>query len=677
MFECRSCIFRGIEAIVGDRQLLNTLRQSPLILAPRLVPQSQRRGLATSTTSTRTLPSRRNRQTELQPKNDETADATAAAPSRDQKALRMELRYLTDPLKFAKHVHYTLQCEKPEKALDLCRLASRTMDCVVAWNHTVDWHMRRGKINEAIKIYNEMKKRAQFPDSYTYMLLFRGFPQYRSHHDMGVKKQMAQKAVAIYNSMFAPTSKVKPNVMHTNAVLRVCSLAQDMDALWTVAGKLPQSGASSPDHVTYTILLGAIRHNAFGEGDSVESTQMSSLRQQAVNEGRRIWLDIITRWRKGEIIIDESLVCEMANLLLVSRRMEDWDDVLNLIQQTTGIKRLLAPLGSPERKVDHVPKEEEQAEITAEDDSEGWVPTPSSDAFLEVNPLPAESSNSTTPNELVWVKPRNDILNAIITACNRMRASKTVYAYWDVFVKQFNIVPDLYNFHTLLGIMRLNRNSGKAAGLLQTLHAQHLELQNKTFRMAMAVCSRDVKNPNVVENATTMIDVMFKALPAPDYHTLVTYLSIAVTTRDGAKISSALEKLMPLAQSITDDDKGRRPEIKHEKNFDKENALELFRSMIGAIDTIVGRNLIPGPTHEQWKARQSELDSLVGRLSRSFRQDDNQRELRRNVVNQYSEARRSFRHREAEMVRMGLKKPRMAMSTSDWSARTQRYRRAK
>lgn len=100
-----------------------------------------------------------------------------------------------------------------------------------------------------------MKKRAQFPDSYTYTILLRGLSI--NAHFSGV----LQKALSIYHSLSAPNSRVEPSIIHTNAALRVCARALDMDALWGVAAKIPETGAGAANATTYNTIINAIRQN--------------------------------------------------------------------------------------------------------------------------------------------------------------------------------------------------------------------------------------------------------------------------------------------------------------------------------------------------------------------------------------------------------------------------------
>ena len=70
--------------------------------------------------------------------------------------IKRELKYLSDPLKLAGLALKILQQDNRAKALDMVRMASRDMACTVSWNHIIDYDMSKGRVNDAIKIYNEV-----------------------------------------------------------------------------------------------------------------------------------------------------------------------------------------------------------------------------------------------------------------------------------------------------------------------------------------------------------------------------------------------------------------------------------------------------------------------------------------------------------------------------------------
>lgn len=69
---------------------------------------------------------------------------------------KRELRYLQDPLELAVFVRQQLKKGKIVEMKQLVVMASQSMDCIVSWNHIVDYLLANGKINEALKVYNDV-----------------------------------------------------------------------------------------------------------------------------------------------------------------------------------------------------------------------------------------------------------------------------------------------------------------------------------------------------------------------------------------------------------------------------------------------------------------------------------------------------------------------------------------
>ncbi|KAI4121234.1 MAG: hypothetical protein LQ338_006474, partial [Usnochroma carphineum] len=124
-----------------------------------------------------------------------------------------------------------------------------------------------------------------------------------------------------------------------------------MDALWGVAAKLPTRGLGASNNLTFTIILNAIRTVTWQKDKDLpdEGWEEESLRRQrAVMQGRRMWEEIIPRWRAGDIWIDEELVCAMGRLLLLGSTQRDFDDVLSLAQQVMAIPRQRKQMPDPD-----------------------------------------------------------------------------------------------------------------------------------------------------------------------------------------------------------------------------------------------------------------------------------------------------------------------------------------
>ena len=82
--------------------------------------------------------------------------AIIASLAFDEKSLREELKYLGDPLKLAEYIDDLLRKNAFEKAAELVRMASKSIPCTVSWNHLINYEMSQGRINSAVKLYNEV-----------------------------------------------------------------------------------------------------------------------------------------------------------------------------------------------------------------------------------------------------------------------------------------------------------------------------------------------------------------------------------------------------------------------------------------------------------------------------------------------------------------------------------------
>ena len=81
-----------------------------------------------------------------------------AKAEREEKDLRIELKWLGDPLKLSDHVNKLLRQDNFDKALALVRLSDRGAAHTVSWNHLLNHQMRNGQAKSAIKLFNEACK---------------------------------------------------------------------------------------------------------------------------------------------------------------------------------------------------------------------------------------------------------------------------------------------------------------------------------------------------------------------------------------------------------------------------------------------------------------------------------------------------------------------------------------
>jgi len=416
-----------------------------------------------------------------------------------------------------------------------------------------------------------MKKRAQPPDAYSYTILLRGLAAHTNY------SQSLPRALTIYNSMYAENSPVRPSIIHTNAILNVCAQANDLDAIFDIAAKLPTKGKSAPNVWTFTIIINAIISAARRDSENLRHYNPNDPDKamkpvyRAIIQGRRMWVDIIGRWRSGELELDEMMVCAMGRLLLMGQTEQDFDDVLSLVEQTMGIQRKIPRLGDPTRKthftvpraVSHKseaftmdelsePEGVENPGSSVEDSSDRELEAEDSPTFTvnSLQPLssdssPESASSTQYPNEFdpIPLKPKdpprgfamptNPTLSLIVGACTFMHAPSSAQSYWGLLTsKPYNIIPDGENMHAYLRLLRLARASRLACTLVHEMAPSRdqgglgLPLSPKTFRITMSTCVRDGKNPHVILYAEKLLRLMTKRLEEPDLKTLLMFVAV-------------------------------------------------------------------------------------------------------------------------------------------------------
>lgn len=467
-----------------------------------------------------------------------------------------------------------------------------------------------------------MKKRAQFPDSYTYTILLRGLSI--NAHTSGV----LQKALSVYHSLSAPNSRVEPSIIHTNAALRVCARAMDMDALWGVAGKIPESGPQAANRVTYITIINAIRQQVLLDAPRGESEDEAAARKErGIMEGRRMWEGIIARWRTADLIIDEELVCAMGRLLLLGSRPRDWDDVLSLIEQTMDIPRLVPRLGTAARNASGNPRlraPNTPAQYRFDDDHLTPDKAPMrGDEFLALTP---QGVGSAVSNPLSYVQPGNNTLSLIQESCLKIVANKAAQEYWDLLTDPttYNIAPDNNNLHMRLRTLRINRASGAAVSLLQDdMLAKGITPKPGTFRIAMSTCVRDKNNHNSLHNAGEILQIMLKTLEDADAKAVGMYAELALSfpLAKGADLIDALTILNPIVKSLRlqlgvggEDrfDHGRG--ASYLRGEERQDAITAIRKVYAVYDKLLLSNMLPEEQKAPFKSERARLASFIQRI---------------------------------------------------------------
>ena len=395
----------------------------------------------------------------------------------------------------------------------------------------------------------QMKKRGHQPDAHTYTIMLRGFTM--NHQKPGA----VEEAMKVYDSMWRPESKVKPNIIHSNAVINCLGRALNMDALWSVAGRLPDRGPGAADKWTYTTILNTMQACAIRDAGQLAETDgnmeaAAKVIQTAISEGRRLWEDIVSRWRSGDVNIDQTLVCAMGRLLLLGQK-RDWDDVYSLVEQTMRLPRLKPPL--VDRGKDNDEKLEDEVDLPApkEDDGSTGLEQLQLDVADEAAPKARNEfavvdlsdrqmrGRDETYVSSPYASVGNNVLSMLIEAAIKLRDLAVGKMYWDKLTnpdREPFVMPDDNNLHTYLRLLRISRSSKMVCDLLRdpvNVAVEGIWYRRGTFMIAMSTCVRDFKNPNVFTYASKILDLMEVKLHHPDLKVMTMYLSLAVVTTPG------------------------------------------------------------------------------------------------------------------------------------------------
>jgi len=514
-----------------------------------------------------------------------------------------------DPLLAAQHVAILLSKDRVEDAQTFTRAASKHAQVIVSWNHLIGHALGNQKLREALKLFQEMKKRAQVPNAQTFTILFRGLAQ--SKHP----KTAVSEAVKLYQSMLT-RERVQPNVIHLNAVLKVCAAAGDLDSLFTIVESANDS-ARSPDGQTYTIILNGLRaplvdrQRQPSEDEQLRNAEEAATKE-AIQRAKTIWREVIERWRAGAIVIDEALVCAMGRILILGDQV-DQKSVVELIEQTMNI----------------AVKSQEQGQIAQPIDVSA-VQTSTTKSVM--SPARTSLRRSGPGSSTGFATPGNNSLSLVLEALAQSGQTSPALSYWDVFVNKYGVPPDTQNWTALLHAFSRGRNSNSAANALDKIPADIL--QTKHVRTAMKACLRDVLNKNAFDNATRILKSMTTKLVLPDIAAMQIYLRVADASKKpfeneegffdekakyahgrqlGAAVNNLQEPHTILRQHV---DSLKLDSITNSKEWLQKSALlqdlvAVSRTMYATYDRLIFDKLVPDKVAEAIKPLRNQLNRVI------------------------------------------------------------------
>jgi pentatricopeptide repeat protein len=377
-----------------------------------------------------------------------------------------------DPLRVLSEVNGFLERGNFDKAHALVEKLTGKIETTHSWNALIKYLLDRRKVVAALKMYNDMKKRQVKPDPYTYSHLFAGLAA-----QPVIIPSFLKAADKIYDHVKNNSPGREASPLHVNAYLTVCMRAGDIERAWKLLSELPQTGPNAPDAATFTIFLRALR----GRGE------------EALGDGKRVWSGILSRWRKGDLQLDEYLLNSYLELLLYGGTAKSWQEVFTVARQ--------------------------------------WIDFPYPDD------IPTPGPND--PNFLSAVRPDDFTLGIILKAAEKLKNFRLAEITWNTLTERYGHTPSAIAKHFYLRCASISHD-GKAAA--RVLSDPSMESTEWDFVRGLKAC---VTSGGKQESYNTAEKILQKAEEAEQAGVLVvrTFLLVALTTCDGGIIKRALRRI--------------------------------------------------------------------------------------------------------------------------------------
>ena len=428
--------------------------------------------------------------------------------------------------------------------------------------------------------------------------------------------------------------------------------------MFGIAAKLPTHGPGAANALTFTTILNAIRTTAWEGIRDDKPDGKAERRRRATMQGRRMWDEIIGRWRKGDIKMDEDLVCAMGRLLLLGESTNDYNDVFALVEQTMGIKYESPPMN---RRNSQAISNEPNTKAINNFAKKALAPADNlfpdaakcSDEFSQESggfsdvlcKEPSDESSYETPGgeftpftdpnlkKSPHTQPGRNTLSMVMDACLRLCATSLAQDYWGLLTDSrgpYNINPDAENYHAYMRLLRQQRASKLCVGIVTEMRnglgaiGSTLALAPKTFRIALSTCVRDCNNPNALENASKLVHIMMETLSTPDVKALSMYLHVA-THRQNREWKS----LMTVLKMTTQGFKNLRSRLAYagaklgttDSRLEQQEMVSLATRLIGAYDIAVnlGWESMSKPERAECHEQRNALSAWITRINNMSR----------------------------------------------------------
>ncbi|CAG8486278.1 8863_t:CDS:2 [Ambispora leptoticha] len=359
---------------------------------------------------------------------------------------------------------------KLEEAINFVIDAPKHAVSEVVWNHLIAECVKIGKVKMGFRLFTEMKRRGFPPNEQTYTILLNGIAEKRTFANN------IAYAINVIDNMrtSARENAIRPNVIHGNALLKVCSRSQDFQSLRENYDRLFGSGELYPNTDTFTIVFGSCARNGV-EGFKFASVLweelMGILERQRQRDGYTAG-KVEYEGRFGILGMDDQLA---ASMLLCCKNAGETEKGYEIIEEIYGIK------------------------------------------------LSGSSLYVSKPSRYD-VEMTSKSLDVALGLCFKGRDwSKGIHLFDQVLAKYPRIELDIYNMNTLISLYIEARNLKSAINIFETIRAQKITPVLQTYDLLLTAC----RIVNDWGSATKIFEDMLRMKLMPDAHILNLMLELA------------------------------------------------------------------------------------------------------------------------------------------------------
>ena len=338
-----------------------------------------------------------------------------------------------DPYLLTRKVQQLLLAGRFDEALDHTRNVASDLNRTTSWNSLVQYTLKKGSVNEAMKLFNEMKKRGQIPSAHTYGFMLKGLA------DTEPSLLQVETTDKLMEMLLSKSQSAIFNLLHVNTAINVYVRNREMEKARLLLESLPRKPTLTPDAITYTTLL---------RGLSMSNQKPIGL-ENDILFGRRFWEDAIAR----DVKIDNYLANAMGWLLLKSNSEKDWRAVFALSEQVYELSRY------------------DEGLLAHKDYT-----------FMKKLKTPID------------IGPEG--LSLLLSACLKIKDAPLGQTYWRVIKSSANMTPDLNHFQTMFLLCHCAKNSPgqMAAEYMGQLLKAGLVPNVKSLLYALSSCQKSVQN---------------------------------------------------------------------------------------------------------------------------------------------------------------------------------------